>query len=62
MKFKTAFDGEWVKTTPMLSKRFGVDVIPQCEMCKRMSCAPHWYSIKHRVFGCQKCFTPEGAK
>lgn len=58
MKYKTAFDGEWVKTAPLLSKRFGRGVLPNCEMCNRVSCAPAWYSIKRKVFRCLKCFTP----
>ncbi len=56
---KTVFDGEWIKTTPMLSKRFGVGAPPGCEICKRMTCAPQWYSIKNQKWRCTKCFTPD---
>jgi hypothetical protein len=59
---KTAFDGEWVKTSPMMSKRFGVGVIPKCEICGKMSCAACWYSIKKNAFRCLKCFTPKVLK
>lgn len=60
--YRTCFDGEWITTSPMLSKTWGVGVIPQCEICKGMSCAPHWYSVKRKVFRCKRCFTPEVLK
>jgi hypothetical protein len=59
MKWKTLFDDEWVSTSPMMSRRFGVGVLPKCEICGRLSCAPSWYSIKRKVFRCRKCFTPK---
>ena len=58
-KSKTIFEEEWVRTSPMLSKRFGKGIIPKCELCGDMSCAPHWYSIKRKVFRCDACFLPK---
>jgi hypothetical protein len=59
---KMVFDGEWVKTAPLLSTKFGVGADPKCELCRRMTCGPHWYSIKTDKFRCVKCFTPEQAE
>ena len=59
MKSKVLFDGEWVKTSPMVSKRFGAGVVPKCQLCGKASCSVCWYSVKKKVFMCCKCFTPE---
>lgn len=53
------YGGEWVRTTPMMSKRF-VPVDPACELCRRVNCAPAWHSIKTRRVRCDRCFQPEG--
>lgn len=56
MKAKTAFDGEWVKTS-MLSRRF--KVIGHCEICGRMTAGTVWHSIRTGKTRCRHCFTPE---
>lgn len=58
MNDRTAFDGEWVKTTPLLDFRFGADAIPTCEFCAKLSVETCWYSIKTHRFRCRRCFTP----
>jgi hypothetical protein len=55
---KMAFDGEWVSTSA-LSHRFGVGVVPRCELCRRLSYGRMWYSVKQKIYRCRKCFTPE---
>lgn len=59
MKSKMVFDDEWVKTSPMLSARLAVGVVPKCAVCGKMSCEASWYSIKQKIFRCLKCFTPK---
>jgi hypothetical protein len=62
MQWKTVHDGEWVKVRSFLNQHFGKDSMPVCEICKKMSCAPAWYSIKTQKWRCIKCFTPNDLK
>jgi hypothetical protein len=55
---KVVYGGEWVRTTA-LSKRFPA-AFQACELCRKMSCAPLWYSMKRHVIRCHGCFTPAG--
>lgn len=61
MAYKIIYDGEWVKVRPMMNTKWGKDARdPGCELCRSMTCAPAWYSIKRKVYRCTKCFTPKG--
>lgn len=59
MKSKLLVAGEWCAVRPALNAHFGAHSPPLCELCRRMSCATHWYSISRRVFRCFRCFTPD---
>jgi hypothetical protein len=54
MRGKTVRAGEWVRVRPLMNKRYPAD--GHCRICRRMSCAPGWFSIKSREFRCTKRF------
>jgi hypothetical protein len=56
---KMVWAGEWVHVRPYLNKHFPADGL--CRDCRRMSCAPGWFSIKSREFRCTKCFDAKQA-
>jgi hypothetical protein len=57
-KSKLLYCGEWVKVRNMMNKHFPAG--GACELWRRMSCAPVWWSIGTRRVRCMKCFDAEG--
>ena len=57
-RYKIVYEGEWVRIAPLINTKF-VPLKPECEWCKRLSCAPAWMSIKTKRVRCKKCFTPQ---
>ena len=60
MKSKIVWGGEWVRIRNLMNKNF-VALDPRCSICRLLSCAVVWYSIRTREIRCTKCFTPTGA-
>ena len=56
---KIVWAGEWVRVRPFFNKHYPADGL--CRICRRLSCAPGWFSIKSREFRCPKCFDAEKA-
>ena len=57
MKGKILYSGQWVKVRNMMNKRFKAD--GPCSICRRLSCATVWYSIRTHEVRCLKCFDAE---
>jgi len=59
MSHKAVFLGEWVKVANLRNKRFGAD--GSCSICRRLTCAPVWYSLGTKEVRCTRCFDAEAA-
>ena len=58
MRGKLVFAGEWVKVANLMGKHYA-PVDPGCELCRRLTCAVVWFSIKTRRVRCMKCVPKE---
>jgi Zn ribbon nucleic-acid-binding protein len=54
---KVVFLGEWVKVANLMNKKFGAG--GACSICRRLTCAPVWYSLNTKEVRCTKCFDAE---
>lgn len=59
MAGKYLYDGEWIKMRPLFEKAFDASWEVGCEVCGRVSCAPHWFSTKTKKLRCIACFCPK---
>ena len=57
-RWKIVHEGEWVRVRNLFNSRFQAAGV--CELCRRLSCRPVWYSLTTRRVRCCACWSPNG--